>query len=260
MGKKSALIYEEFYMGVQALPEAEMKAEAYDAYCRLTLYGEEYCGDNIAIKVLLASVQGKIDQANNNYQKKVDAMNKVNGQKRASTHNNVQQRTTSYDNVQHRTTKNDTDSVIVTDTDTVIDSPSENNIRARKDHSDYAAKIEQIVEYLNSVTGSRYKPTKDIADLIVERLDDGFTVDDFKTVIDKKFRHWSQDPKFKHYLRPSTLFGSKFQDYLNESADRIPEKRENARSGTTDDVVVLQEATQADIDRISRAMRKRGTA
>lgn len=228
MGKKSALIYEEFYMGVQALPDTKMKAEAYDAYCRLTLYGEEYDGDNIAIKVLLASVQGKIDQANSNYQKKVDAINKVNGQKRTSKRDNERQRTTSHDNVRQRTTKNDTDSVIVTVTDTVIDSPTENNTRVRADHSEYAAKIEEIVSYLNAVTGSKYVPTKDIADLIADRLDDGFAVDDFRAVIDKKYKHWGKDPKFKHFLTPSTLFGAKFQNYLNESCDPIPE----ARSGT----------------------------
>lgn len=75
--------------------------------------------------------------------------------------------------------------------------------------------VAEIVAYLNKVTGTDYKPTtKKTQQLIKARMRDGFTVADFKTVIDKK----NQDEWFVTggYMRPETLFGTKFEGYLNE--------------------------------------------
>lgn len=75
--------------------------------------------------------------------------------------------------------------------------------------------IVQIVSYLNEKAGTNYKATtKDTVSHINARLSDGFTVDDFKTVIDKKVNEW-QGTEFEKYLRPKTLFGTKFESYLN---------------------------------------------
>ena len=77
--------------------------------------------------------------------------------------------------------------------------------------------IKTIVEYLNEVVGAHYKPTTPkTVSLIKARLKEGFTVDDFKTVIDKKAAHWARDGDMQKYLRPETLFGTKFEGYLNE--------------------------------------------
>lgn len=86
--------------------------------------------------------------------------------------------------------------------------------------------IKAIVEYLNNKIGAHYKPNgKKIKELIRARMNEGYTVEDFKTVIDKKFKSWGNDPKMSLYLRPSTLFGTRFGEYLNEyqaeSSDRL---------------------------------------
>lgn len=74
-----------------------------------------------------------------------------------------------------------------------------------------------IVEYLNSKTDSNYKvSSRKTKSLIKARLNEGFTKEDFKTVIDKKCDTWLGDEKMEKYLRPETLFGSKFESYLNE--------------------------------------------
>ena len=76
--------------------------------------------------------------------------------------------------------------------------------------------IVEIVRYLNFVTGSSYKAFgKKTQSLIRARMADGFTVDDFKTVIDKKAAEWLGTDMAK-YLRPETLFGTKFEGYLNQ--------------------------------------------
>lgn len=77
-------------------------------------------------------------------------------------------------------------------------------------------KIVEIIAYLNSKLNSRYTVTADyINKHIRARLSEGFTVEDFKTVIDKKHREWSGTEMAK-FLRPETLFGTKFQQYLNQ--------------------------------------------
>ena len=81
--------------------------------------------------------------------------------------------------------------------------------------------IAEIVSYLNEILGTRYKPTTaSTRKLINARLNEGFTVDDFKAVIDAKYAQWGNDPKMAEYLRPSTLFGTKFEGYLNSSMAR----------------------------------------
>lgn len=77
--------------------------------------------------------------------------------------------------------------------------------------------VSEIVDYLNQKTGKHFR--KSIANTtraINARIKEGFTVDDFKAVIDKKVIEWGKDDRMKQYLRPQTLFGTKFESYLNQ--------------------------------------------
>lgn len=75
-----------------------------------------------------------------------------------------------------------------------------------------------VVEYLNLKAGTSYRASsKKTQSLIHARMAEGFTVDDFKAVIDKKCAAWLGGDMEK-YLRPETLFGTKFEGYLNERA------------------------------------------
>ena len=75
-----------------------------------------------------------------------------------------------------------------------------------------------IVEYLNEKSGKNFRySSRKTQDLIKARLNEGFPVDDFKTVIDKKCAEWKGDSKMDQYLRPETLFGTKFEAYLNQT-------------------------------------------
>jgi len=75
--------------------------------------------------------------------------------------------------------------------------------------------IVEIIEHLNLRTGQNYKTTtKKTKDLIKARFNEKFTVDDFKTVIDKMCVEW-MNTDMQKYLRPETLFGPKFESYLN---------------------------------------------
>lgn len=92
-----------------------------------------------------------------------------------------------------------------TDTDSITD--TDNNI---------LQKIKEIIQYLNDVCGTRYRyQTKGTQEHINARLKEGYTVDDFKMVIDKKFEEW-HGTDMEKFLRPETLFAGKFESYLNQ--------------------------------------------
>ena len=76
----------------------------------------------------------------------------------------------------------------------------------------------EVIEYLNAKTGSSYRATTE-ANIkpIRARLNDNYTVEDCKRVIDSKVGQWLNNPEMNKFLRPETLFRpSKFEGYLNE--------------------------------------------
>lgn len=76
---------------------------------------------------------------------------------------------------------------------------------------------EEIISYLNQSTDKNYKyTTRKSQELIRARMNEGFTLDDFKKVIDNKTTNWKNDSSMNKFLRPETLFGTKFESYLNE--------------------------------------------
>lgn len=76
--------------------------------------------------------------------------------------------------------------------------------------------FKEIIDYLNLRTNSHYKYSTDkTKNLIKARMNDGFTLNDFKIVIDKKTDEWL-GTDFEKFLRPETLFSNKFEGYLNQ--------------------------------------------
>lgn len=75
-----------------------------------------------------------------------------------------------------------------------------------------------IIDYLNAKAGSNYKSNIKITETLIDaRLKEGFTIDDFYKVIDVKTKEWINNKDYKKYLRPQTLFDTKFESYLNEN-------------------------------------------
>lgn len=80
-------------------------------------------------------------------------------------------------------------------------------------------KVAEVVQALNETVGSHYRPTsKATMRHVLARLREGFSVEDCKEVIRKKAEEWGGTDMAK-YLRPETLFGSKFEGYLNAPED-----------------------------------------
>lgn len=87
--------------------------------------------------------------------------------------------------------------------------------------------VEEVVSHLNQRAGTHYKATTaNTRKLIKARLKEGFTVNEIKLVIDKKCADWLNNRDMVKYLRPETLFGPKFESYLNA-------KQTSQNNGTT---------------------------
>lgn len=78
-----------------------------------------------------------------------------------------------------------------------------------------------IIKYLNEATSKSFKVTQKWKDLIKARWNEGQRLDDFKKVIDVKTNQWLDNQEMNKYLRPATLFGNKFDDYLNEYRPQV---------------------------------------
>ena len=97
-----------------------------------------------------------------------------------------------------------------------------NNILEKKE--DNISIVEQAIDYMNELAGTNFKSTTEkTRSLISARLKEGFTLDDLLNVIFLKYKDWYKHPKqFNNgvtsdtYFRPNTLFGTKFESYLQE--------------------------------------------
>ena len=81
--------------------------------------------------------------------------------------------------------------------------------------------FQEIIDYLNEKTGKKYRVVETTKKYIRARYLEKYDLDDFKIVIDSKIIEWGKDIKMKKYIRPETLFGTKFPSYRAEAEDRI---------------------------------------
>ena len=86
----------------------------------------------------------------------------------------------------------------------------------------YVLEIEEIIDHLNSLTGSSYRPTtRETIRLLSGRLSEGYNVEDCKAVIRHRWEKWQGDPHMREYIRPSTLFRpANFESYLQDARRR----------------------------------------
>lgn len=87
----------------------------------------------------------------------------------------------------------------------------------------YSSVISHIISHLNEKAETNYRATsKATKSHINARLSEGYAIEDFVAVIDKKCAEW-KGTNMEKYLRPETLFGSKFEGYLNAPASTFVE-------------------------------------
>jgi uncharacterized phage protein (TIGR02220 family) len=118
--------------------------------------------------------------------------------------------------------------VAVSDNVNVCDSVSVNDNKKKASPSD---EIMTILKDLNNRIKSKkgFSPLAQCnQNLIKARMSEGFTVENFITVNEKKVKQWLHDPEMSKYLRPATLYGNKFDGYLNEVVCDLPATNSNS--------------------------------
>lgn len=142
-------------------------------------------------------------------------------------------------------------------------SNSETQISIDKIRLDKYNIYSRAIEYLNSKAGTKYQ-VKSVANRrhIDARINEGYTFEDFKKVIDIKVAEWLGTDMQK-YLRPETLFGSKFESYLNQKEAtttskkqvKVPEWYDKYQKGLKEEKVEsIDEATKQQIEEAARGL------
>lgn len=114
-----------------------------------------------------------------------------------------------------------------------------------------------LISYLNEKAGTNYNVTDAVVQRIGELMDAGYTADDMKSVIDKKVSEWKDSDKMRGYLRPRTLFGDKFEEYVSapvpleiENQQKEEEKRREIAEKLQEERSTKAESLSSILDRL----------
>lgn len=164
-------------------------------------------------KMAFSFIKSNLDTLRDKYEKQVEK-NKENGAKggrpkKANKSKVKQNKPKVTDGFSDKPKKNLIDKDINTEMD-----------KGDKSSSNGTCIYKQVIDYLNLKAGTNFKTSNKIArDKIKARLNEGYKLQDFIVVVDKKYEDWINDSNCK-YLRPSTLFGNRFDEYLNQKATK----------------------------------------
>lgn len=254
MEKNSFIFFRSFYDSINALPE-EMQLEVYRTICEYGFNGIEPQENGIA-KALFISIKPNMDNSSKKYEANIEN-GKKGGRPKKNTEENQNNPTETElkPNYNPNETQNNPtitqqepsqnlDEDYDLDYDYDLDEDINNNIlssdnetsdkseddkrKAQEKKRKRAELYKNIIDYLNKKIGSSYKySTKTTQVKINARLNEGYSLDDFIAVIDKKYDEW-KDTEMEQYLCPDTLFGTKFEKYLNQKkVNTKPQNTEN---------------------------------
>ena len=197
------------------------------------------------MKMVFIPIRQQMDRDTDKYEKKCEKNREsiqkywdkvkadTNEYERIRTNTNVYERIPVNTNVANTNTK--TSTTTKTDTGTTTTSSE----------TDAGLLSYDLIQYLNEKTGSDYKADKANAVRVQSLLDSGYSPDQLRTVIDKKVDEWYGDSKMRSYLRPSTLFGDKFGEYLAAPISIAAERERDQKKKQSDLNRELEEKRQA---------------
>lgn len=208
------IFYRSFYEALQDLKK-EDRLQVYDAICDLALNGNET--ELVGLpKTIFTLIKPTILKNTKRY-----LNGKRGGRPKKDTIGNEEIKTTGYEN------KKTIGYVDKESINTNINKPYNDilnlnvNVNKKILGSGEEEKINSVINYLNTKAGTNFRrDTKSTVRSIKARLNEHYTLEDFKKVIDIKCKEWLGTDMQK-YLRPETLFGSKFESYLNERPRKI---------------------------------------
>ncbi|MCI2941748.1 conserved phage C-terminal domain-containing protein [Staphylococcus cohnii] len=118
--------------------------------------------------------------------------------------------------------------MVIAKSDTTNNNLTNNDLTNNDSRVDFIP-YKEIIDYLNSKTGKRFSHKSNANQkLIKARINEGYTKDDFFNVIVTKTNEWINVEDMKQYLQPTTLFGNKFDKYLNQEIPKSIEESKNS--------------------------------
>lgn len=229
MIRDSFVFYKSFADAISEMPR-EYQLRAYEVIISYALTGDlPDESEPWAVRAIFQVCKANIDANNKRYvdghkggrpKKPVVSESKTSGYENENqwfqnSKPNDNDNVTDNDNVNANDTDTDNDNENANDTDNI--KTLSDSVRPSQQSAAEKINYQYIIDNLNGKTGKHYRVTDKTRSLIRARIRDGFTESDFLKVIDNKVRSWANDPKMSQYLRPETLFGTKFEGYLNET-------------------------------------------
>lgn len=181
------------------------------------------------LNAVFIPIQKYIDENEKKYQA-ICERNRQNGANggRPRKEEETQENPVGYDGIENETQETQVDNLGQNTHISYITNHTSNNHNSNNQLSSNKLElIKNIISYLNEKTNSKFKyTTKATQQKINARLNEGYHLDDFIDVIDKKYEEWL-GTEFEKYLCPETLFGTKFEKYLNQKvASKKPQKKD----------------------------------
>ena len=224
--KDNILINLDDYQAVRNFSN-EDAGKLFHTICRYSL-GEEIGDLEDKIQVAFSFFKVRLDENRKNWEKtriERKKAGRLGGLAKQANANFAKQNKQTVANLPVNVSDSVSDSVSVND---INDNVSVNDIKKKASPSDA---VITILEDLNKRTKSKkgFSPLAQCnQNLIKARMSEGFTVENFITVNEKKVKQWLHDPEMSKYLRPATLYGNKFDGYLNEVVCDLPATNSNS--------------------------------
>lgn len=224
--RDSFVFYRSFKNAICKIRNSEDRLALYDAITDYALDGVEPSEDvSELISVLMETIKPQIDANNVRYE---------NGKKGGRPKNENKKpvvsklKTSGFESENHRFL--DSKPNVNVDVNADVYADEDGDVSGSSTNTDAESLSLSLISYLNEKTGSRYRP-KSAEQRIQNLLEQGYSEADMRKVIDRKYSEWFNDEKMRDYLRPSTLFGNKFSEYLNApisiQGERQQKKEEN---------------------------------
>lgn len=180
------------------------------------------------MKMVFIPIRQQMDRDTDKYEKKCEknreSIQKYWDKVKADTneYERIRTNTNEYERIPPNT------NVANTNTKTTTTTKTDTGTTTTSSETDAGLLSFDLIQYLNEKTGSDYKADKANAVRVQTLLDSGYSPDQLRSVIDKKCDEWYSDSKMRSYLRPSTLFGDKFGEYLAAPISVTAEKQKKA--------------------------------
>lgn len=214
--RDSIVFYKSFIDALKELPDND-RLELYDAIFDFGIYGNEPKLSGIKSAVFTL-IRPQIEANNRKYENGVKGGRPKNQIETKPKPNNNQSITKTKPNDNQTITKakpkhNQTITKPKPNDNVNVNDNEKGNGNVNASGSDDISL--SLLSYLNNKTGSSYRMNDQIRETIEQRISEGYTIEQLENVVDKKCAEWSCDGKMRSYLRPSTLFGDRFEEYLN---------------------------------------------